>query len=85
MIGCTYAPPLPIGITCVKAYFICPIKIFFVAEEPSGLLPKRPVLVFIHGESFSWSSGNPYDGSVLASYGDILVVTVNFRLGVLGK
>uniref|UniRef100_A0A336MZP0 CSON010552 protein n=1 Tax=Culicoides sonorensis TaxID=179676 RepID=A0A336MZP0_CULSO len=29
-------------------------------------------------------SGNPYDGSVLASYGQILVVTINYRLGILG-
>jgi para-nitrobenzyl esterase len=42
------------------------------------------VLVFIHGESFEWNSGNPYDGSVLASYGDMIVVTLNYRLGVLG-
>lgn len=44
-----------------------------------------PVLVYIHGESYSWSSGNPYDGAVLASYTDLIVVTLNFRLGVLGK
>lgn len=41
--------------------------------------------MFIHGESFEWSSGNPYDGSVLASYGDVVVVTLNYRLGILGK
>ncbi|KAM3955841.1 LOW QUALITY PROTEIN: neuroligin-4, Y-linked [Aphomia sociella] len=43
-----------------------------------------PVLVYVHGESYSWSSGNPYDGGVLASYTDLIVVTLNFRLGVLG-
>ena len=46
---------------------------------------KFPVIVFIHGESFEWNSGNPYDGSILASYGDVVVVTLNFRLGVLGE
>lgn len=46
---------------------------------------KYPVLVFVHGESYEWNSGNPYDGSVLASYGQILVVTINYRLGILGK
>ncbi|KAG7304586.1 hypothetical protein JYU34_011556 [Plutella xylostella] len=45
---------------------------------------KFPVLVFIHGDSFEFSSGNPYDGRVLASYGNIMVVTVNYRLGILG-
>uniref|UniRef100_A0A1B0BD81 Carboxylesterase type B domain-containing protein n=1 Tax=Glossina palpalis gambiensis TaxID=67801 RepID=A0A1B0BD81_9MUSC len=43
-----------------------------------------PVIVYIHGESFDWNSGNAYDGSVLASYGEIIVVTVNYRLGILG-
>lgn len=46
---------------------------------------KYPVMVFVHGESYEWNSGNPYDGSVLASYGQILVVTINYRLGVLGE
>jgi neuroligin len=44
-----------------------------------------PVILYVHGESYEWNSGNPYDGSVLASYGHILVVTINFRLGVLGE
>ena len=43
-----------------------------------------PVLVFIHGESYEWNSGNPYDGSVLAAYANLVVVTLNYRLGVLG-
>ncbi|XP_023316148.1 neuroligin-1 [Trichogramma pretiosum] len=43
-----------------------------------------PVIVFLHGESYEWNSGNPYDGSVLASYGGLVVVTVNYRLGILG-
>lgn len=54
----------------------------FVSDQK----PKKfPILVFIHGDSFEWSSGNPYDGRILASYGNIMVVTVNFRLGILGK
>lgn len=44
-----------------------------------------PVMVYIHGESYEWNSGNPYDGSVLAASGRVVVVTVNYRLGVLGE
>ena len=44
-----------------------------------------PVVVFIHGESFEWNSGNPYDGSVLADQGRLVVITLNYRLGRLGK
>lgn len=48
-------------------------------------LERYPVMVFIHGESYEWNSGNPYNGSVLAAYGNVVFVTVNFRLGILGK
>lgn len=42
-------------------------------------------MVFIHGESFEWNSGNAYDGSILSSYGQVIVVTLNYRLGILGN
>ena len=45
----------------------------------------HPVFVFVHGESFSWGSGNLYDGRVLASYAGAVVVTFNYRLGVFGE
>nr|XP_018897827.1 PREDICTED: neuroligin-1-like [Bemisia tabaci] len=45
---------------------------------------KYPVIVWIHGESYDWNSGNPYDGRVLAGYADVVVVTINYRLGILG-
>lgn len=54
-------------------------------SSSSGNPSKYPVVVFVHGESYEWNSGNPYDGSVLASYGQILVVTINYRLGILGE
>ena len=44
-----------------------------------------PVMVFVHGESFKWGSGNLWDARVLASYGNVLVITFNYRLGILGK
>lgn len=43
------------------------------------------MLVFIHGESYEWNSGNPYDGRVLASNAELVVVTLNYRLGILGE
>lgn len=61
-------------------------SLFFFCVLPAGANEKKlPVIVFIHGESFEWSSGNPYDGSVLASYGEVVVVTLNYRLGILGN
>ncbi|GIY29148.1 neuroligin-2-like [Caerostris darwini] len=44
-----------------------------------------PVMVFIHGESYEWNAGNPYDGRALASFGGVIVVTINYRLGILDE
>lgn len=30
-------------------------------------------------------SGNMFDGSIMAAYGNVIVVTMNYRLGVLGE
>lgn len=45
---------------------------------------KRPVLVFIHGGAFIIGSGAQYPGDDLARRGDIVVVTLNYRLGFFG-
>lgn len=47
---------------------------------------KLPVLVYIHGGAFTLGSGNEaqYDGAVLAATRNVIVVTMNYRLGYLG-
>jgi para-nitrobenzyl esterase len=47
---------------------------------------RRPVLVWIHGGAFVLGAGSQmlYDGSVLARRGDVVVVTINYRLGAFG-
>lgn len=57
---------------------------YCVAGNVEKVEQKYPVIVYIHGESYSWNSGNPYDGRILASYTDMIVITLNYRLGVLG-
>jgi para-nitrobenzyl esterase len=46
----------------------------------------RPVLVFIHGGAFVEGSARNtwYDGSTLADRGNVIIVTLQYRLGVLG-
>jgi para-nitrobenzyl esterase len=48
--------------------------------------PRRPVMVWIHGGAFSSGTGASqlYDGASLARRGDVVVVTLNYRLGALG-
>ncbi|MGV0715688.1 carboxylesterase family protein [Mycolicibacterium sp. XJ662] len=44
----------------------------------------RPVMVWIHGGGFTNGSGDIYDARALAGRGEIVVVTLNYRLGALG-
>ena len=47
---------------------------------------RRPVMVWVHGGSFVSGSGagSLYRGGMLARQGDVVVVTLNYRLGILG-
>lgn len=54
-----------------------------VWTPPVGGRP-RPVLVWIHGGGFVNGSGDIYDARWMVSRGDVVVVTLNYRLGTLG-
>ncbi|XP_070498359.1 uncharacterized protein Nlg2 [Chironomus tepperi] len=62
------------------------LNMYVPREDESGASIDKPMatLVYIHGESYEWNSGNLYDGTVLAAHSKIIVVTINFRLGILG-
>ena len=47
---------------------------------------RRPVMVWLHGGAFTFGAGSrpSYHGSALARRGDVVVVTINYRLGVFG-
>jgi para-nitrobenzyl esterase len=47
---------------------------------------KRPVMVWVHGGFFTTGAGSwvIYNGRTLSTRGDVVVVTINYRLGVLG-
>ena len=53
---------------------------------PGADAGKRPVLFWIHGGGFVGGSGSSaiYDGTHLARRGDVVVVSINYRLGALG-
>lgn len=55
---------------------------------PAGAQPGagKPVMVWLHGGAYVLGSGSQplYDGRALAATGDVIVVTVNYRLGALG-
>jgi len=55
---------------------------------PSGTQPgdAKPVMVWVHGGAYVLGSGGQpyYNGRRLAHSGDVVVVTLNYRLGVFG-
>ncbi|MBW2393696.1 MAG: carboxylesterase/lipase family protein [Deltaproteobacteria bacterium] len=53
---------------------------------PAADAESRPVMVWIHGGGFAIGSASQviYDGAPLARRGDVVVVTINYRLGPLG-
>ena len=59
-------------------------SLFLNVFTPSAEGGNRPVLLWIHGGSFTGGSANTYDGSVLAEQGDVVIVTINYRLGLFG-
>ena len=51
------------------------------SETPERL---KPVFFYIHGGAYTSGAGSQYDGGNMASRGDIVVVTINYRLSTLG-
>lgn len=60
--------------------------LFLNIWSPAADGKKRPVMFWIHGGGFAIGSGaSPlYNGTNLAKRGDVVVVTINYRLGPLG-
>ena len=60
--------------------------LFLNVWTPAADTARRPVMVYIHGGAYSTGSGSSplYDGTRLAVRGDVVVVTLNHRLGPFG-
>jgi DNA-binding MarR family transcriptional regulator len=50
--------------------------------QPPGA--RLPVMVWWHGGGYTSGSGSEYDAGRMAAQGDVIVVTINYRLGVFG-
>ncbi len=59
------------------------LNVFAPAGEAAA---PRPVMFWIHGGAFAsgTAAGPAYDGGPLAAEGDVVVVTLNYRVGALG-
>jgi para-nitrobenzyl esterase len=55
-----------------------------VTTPPSGRSHHLPVMVWIHGGGFATGSGRSFQAQRLLEGGDVMLVTLNYRLGALG-
>jgi para-nitrobenzyl esterase len=60
------------------------LTLAIVAPAPDGTA--RPVMVYFHGGAYVSGSGQApsYDMAAIADEGDVVAVTVNYRLGIFG-
>ncbi|XP_037073982.1 neuroligin-like protein glit-1, partial [Pollicipes pollicipes] len=56
----------------------------FTPQVSSNVKELYAVMVHIHGGEFSHGSSNRFPGHMLAAWGQVVVVTFNYRLGALG-
>ncbi|XP_057609735.1 pyrethroid hydrolase Ces2e-like isoform X2 [Chionomys nivalis] len=71
-----FMPPIPMSEDCLYLNIYTPAH----AREGSNL----PVMVWIHGGALVIGMASMTDGSILAATEDVVVVTIQYRLGVLG-
>ena len=79
------------GPACPQAAITAPLPqsedcLFLNVYVPATATPhsKLPVYLWIHGGALVTGSGADYDPSVLVAENNIIVVTINYRLGALG-
>lgn len=85
-----YGPICPQPSTILTAMFVKKLKHserdcltlnIWVPEQNQGRLP---VMFWIHGGGFTTGSGAELDGTHLARRGNVIIVSINYRLGSLG-
>ncbi|AQA05289.1 carboxylesterase [Mycobacterium sp. MS1601] len=75
--------PIPLGAGANTAEDCLFLNIWAPSNAEPG---STPVMVWVHGGAYIFGSGSQplYDGRVLASGGDVVVVTLNYRMGAFG-
>ncbi|KAM9807822.1 cocaine esterase-like [Neosynchiropus ocellatus] len=58
------------------------LNIYTPATRPKDA--KLPVMVYIHGGGLTMGAASSFDGSGLAAYENVVLVSIQYRLGVLG-
>ncbi|OMC23264.1 carboxylesterase/lipase family protein [Mycobacterium colombiense] len=77
-------PNMPLDLGAPQGDDCLRLNVWASADTRPG--DAKPVMVWLHGGAYVLGSSSQtlYDGRRLVSHGDVVVVTVNYRLGVLG-
>ncbi|GIG58943.1 carboxylic ester hydrolase [Longispora fulva] len=76
--ACAQPPGLPVGRPSTEEDCL-----FLNVTTPRNAR-KVPVMVWMHGGDLAYGAGDIYGAARLAARGDVVVVTVNYRLGAFG-
>lgn len=58
--------------------------LYLNVHTPAADGARRPVMVYIHGGGYTLGSANDFDPSPYAARHDVVVVAINYRLGIFG-
>uniref|UniRef100_A0A6I8PXS9 Carboxylic ester hydrolase n=1 Tax=Xenopus tropicalis TaxID=8364 RepID=A0A6I8PXS9_XENTR len=58
------------------------LNVFTPADR--GENPELPVMVFIHGGALTMGGASMFEGSALCAYENVVVVSIQYRLGIMG-
>ncbi|XP_066595537.1 cholinesterase isoform X2 [Prorops nasuta] len=60
------------------------LNIYSPNSKTGAVAQRYPVMFYIHGGEFIHGASNLFPGHMLAAFYDVVVVTINYRLGALG-
>jgi para-nitrobenzyl esterase len=77
-------PRIPLDLGAPQGEDCLTLNVWASSDTSAG--DRKPVMVWVHGGAYILGSASQplYDGRAIASGGDVVVVTMNYRLGALG-
>jgi para-nitrobenzyl esterase len=81
--NCAQTGSVATGVPVTSDFENCLFLNVYTPKRVTGRRP-LPVMVWIHGGGFTGGAGSIYDGKIIAPKGNVVVVTINYRLNAFG-
>ena len=69
---------------CLYLNIYSPYNSYMKSVKQNDASSRLPIFVWIHGGAFTMGTASYYDGARIATMSNMIVVTINYRLGALG-